>query len=94
MKEIDSKWPGTVILQQECLDNPQFMERFEQLYADHQEATWKTYEMQTMNQEIWLWRWIGPAMFLSGLEMAKKRITEKDVLGAHMVEMDKKYMEI
>jgi hypothetical protein len=70
------------------------MSRFEELLADHKEATWKTYEMQTMNQDIWMWRWIGPAMFLSGLETAKKKIVHSDTLEKHMIEMDKHYMDI
>ena len=70
------------------------MDRFEELYEDHNNAEFKTYEMITMNKEIWLWRWIGPLMFLSGLNQAKKSITDKDVLDKHSLEMDSKYINI
>ena len=45
MRAIDEKWPGKVKLQQACVDNAEFMERFEQLIEDHYDASWKTYEM-------------------------------------------------
>jgi len=64
MKEIDEKWAGTVKLQQACIDNQDIMDRFQQLYKDHEDADFKTYEMLVMNEKHWLFNWIGPWVVL------------------------------
>ena len=80
IKEIDAKWECKGKLQQECLDNQKFMARFDELYVDLANAKFKTYEMITMLNEIWIARWLGPIMFLSGMETAKKSIKDKVAL--------------
>ena len=70
------------------------MERFDGLIADHYDAEWKTYEMITMNQEFWMWRWVGPLMFLSGLDRAKEKITDKALFDEKMISMDERYFNI
>jgi len=76
MKGIDAKWDGTVKLQQACIDNQEFMDRFEELYRDHEAAVFKTYEMYTMCKDIWVTKWVVPWMLHSS--MMKIKAANKD----------------
>jgi len=64
------------------------MDRFEQLYAIHYDARFKTYEMLAMNEKHWLFNWVGPSMMLNGFETLNKVVKDKDVLDEKLKEKD------
>ena len=74
---IDEKFAGKVKLQQACIDDAEIQGRFDKLIAAHYEATWKTYEMQTMLQDIWVARWLGPMLFTKTMQTAKDKVIDK-----------------
>jgi glutathione S-transferase len=94
IQKIDEQWEGTVKLQQACIDNQVFQDRFNQLLEEHRAAQWKTYEMLTMQAEIWLCHWMFPLMFISTHDKAKERIKDKEALDGKLLEIDGQYLNI
>jgi len=56
------------------------MNRFEEFYNLHEDWDVETYTMCAMRRDIWLFKWVGPAMMLRNAERAKKTIKDKDLL--------------
>ena len=93
MKAIDEKWDGTVRLQQACIDNQEFMDRFEELYKAHEDWDVETYSMGAVRRDLWIFKWVAPTMLLRQMNKARNTIRDKTMLDEKLKALDKRYFD-
>ena len=86
MMAIDEKWEGKRRLNQECIDNPLFMERFNIVYNEiANEKGYRSFELMAKLFRLWISRYYLQLLFLSGWNLARKKIKNKDDLNRKLI---------